>query len=303
MGKSPNEILTSDLLNFKHRINWEISYKCNFDCSYCPITELQKTPEPQIKSPQEIANAFNRTQLEWLILITGGEPFLYPNFISICEELTKNHIIQITTNLSTNNIVEFSNLISPDRVFNISASYHIEQRNERGLNDDFIKKCKLLQSKGFNILVNFIVTPFNASKIEGFVNTFKNLGIGTFCFAFRGEYNGKIYPQSYTKHELEVLKKFAIDDTEVKVALNQHSYYGKYCNAGKNYFAMDRFGNISRCFTLPKKTGNLFDNKFTLSTKPAPCIATKCNDYCHVEVSGNASTRAINREKRKYNKL
>lgn len=266
------------LRKFPYRLNWEITQDCNFRCSYCSNPVVNKSDPPSLHSPEEIKSFFDRTGVQWLILITGGEPFLYPNFVNVCSELAKNHSLQITTNLSRPEVYEFANKISPKKVFNISASYHREERHRPGLKDDFIKKSLELKNKGFNILINILAYPPLIHTVENDIAMFESQGLETMLFGYRGTYKGKKYPEAYTRDELELLKKYAIDDTEIKIAFNQLNYYGRYCAAGSSYFSMDQHGNLGRCFTLTKKIGNLFDGDISLNHKAKPCIATQCED-------------------------
>lgn len=48
-----------------------------------------------------IISTLSRTGQKWCMGITGGEPFLYPDFINICNQFVKNDItLYIDTNLS-----------------------------------------------------------------------------------------------------------------------------------------------------------------------------------------------------------
>lgn len=53
---------------------------CNFRCSYCflPLDVLDREhPTVERYSIEHIKKRFDDTGREWLILISGGEPFLY----------------------------------------------------------------------------------------------------------------------------------------------------------------------------------------------------------------------------------
>jgi len=59
----------------------------------------------------------------WTVHISGGEPFLYPDFIDICRELTNEFRIKVNSTLSLGKQVrEFSSVINPDKVELILAT-------------------------------------------------------------------------------------------------------------------------------------------------------------------------------------
>lgn len=268
-----------DLRQYPYRMNWEITQQCNFECEYCSNSNtVNKTNPPRVYTPSEIATFFNQTGKEWLILITGGEPFLYPDFVNVCKVLSLIHFLQITTNLSSVDVYEFADTIAPEKIFNISASFHYYYRSSENEKKEFIKKCHYLLERNFKLITNLIAYPPLISIVENDIAMLESEGIDTMLFGFRGIYGGKRYPYEYNADELELLKKYAIDDTELKIATNSLNYYGYYCEAGSHYFSMKENGDIGRCFTLPKKIGNLFDGGFNTHEILRPCIAKQCTD-------------------------
>lgn len=281
-------IMTSKLLTkynlkkFPYRINWEITRICNFQCSYCINNSTDKTTIGIVHSPQKIADFFTQTNKEWLILITGGEPFTYPQFVDVCVELSKKNHIQITTNLSSPDIYDFADKVDPNKVFMISASYHFMEREKLDLINDFKNKCIYLKNKGFKIVVNYIAHPSTLDRLENELLEFSRIGIESFVLIFRGLYNGCNYPESYTDEEMSLITKYILDEKiELSSAYGKLNYYGRYCEAGVNYFFLNPKGEISRCSTLQKPIGNLFNRTFKFDKKLKPCIACNCNDvYC-----------------------
>jgi MoaA/NifB/PqqE/SkfB family radical SAM enzyme len=304
MNKKLQELF--NLKRFPYRINWEITQQCNFDCEYCSnCFTVNKTPLPNTYQPIELKNIFDQTGISWLILITGGEPFLYPDFVGICNELTQKHHLQITTNLSLKEVYDFADTINPDKVFNISASYHRMTRNSVKAKKEFIDKCHYLIDRKFKIIVNLIAYPPIIDTIESDVFMFKNEGIDTMLFGYRGIYNSKQFPAAYSESELDLIRKYAIDETEIKIATNDLNYYGYYCEAGSKYFSLSQNGDIGRCFTLPKKIGNLFEGKFKPDTLLKPCISKQCNDCYNGPASitnKKANWAKVILEKKRYQK-
>ena len=102
MSKDAN-ISTSKQISF----SWDIHYKCNYNCPYCwwygRWVELKRdTVYPPLNHLLEIWADIYKRHGAIHIEMLGGEPFIYPNFNELIEELAKMHTINITTNLSTN---------------------------------------------------------------------------------------------------------------------------------------------------------------------------------------------------------
>jgi len=278
-----NLLKIHDLKKYPNRLVWKINNTCNFSCAYC-MNRFENTSNiVTVYSPEKMRSFFDNIG-SWLIMITGGEPFIYPRFVDICKELENNHYLQVTTNLSSETIYDFADRINPERVFLLSASFHYIERNNKKLKDDFIDKCKYLKTKGFTVLVNYIALPSTLNSMEEDISLFASLGISSFAVVLRGEFEGKNYPESYTDKELSIIKKYLLDsNVELGSAYGKLNYYGHYCSAGKNYFVIDANGDVSRCSTLYKKTGNFYKGNFILNDHSKPCIVTNCNDgHCGV---------------------
>ncbi len=121
-------------------ITWHINDNCNFRCDYCHTWLSSKTQEP-IKVSR-LSEGLRTLGNDWVFLISGGEPFLEPNFIEICQELTKKHFLALNTNLSLNNIYDFADQVDPERTIFINAAVHIIEREKTDKNlEAYIEKA------------------------------------------------------------------------------------------------------------------------------------------------------------------
>jgi len=266
------------LMKFPYRMNWFITDKCNFDCEYCN-TETKKQSPNTILTPKEIFKLFEKTKKNWLILMTGGEPFLYPNFVEVCQKLTKNHHLTITTNLTHKSICEFADKINPIKILCISASYHRDELIKNNLQKNFIENCLYLKEKGFCILVNFVAYPSNIPQINEDIQMFEKLDLECIVYGYRGKFNNKLYPNNYTKEELSFISKNSLDETEIMIVENDFKFKGHFCEAGSKYFVVKSNGDIQSCFTIADKIGNLFNGDLTLNSKSKICPSEICDDY------------------------
>jgi MoaA/NifB/PqqE/SkfB family radical SAM enzyme len=87
---------------YKVFFTWEVTYECNYKCSYChapkpnnPNTRKTLYPgtEQWLKIWDKIYDDYGETE----IVISGGEPFIYPNFVELMIDISKKHIIEFCT--------------------------------------------------------------------------------------------------------------------------------------------------------------------------------------------------------------
>lgn len=280
MTRETNSYFLDKFSAFEHKLIWCFNNYCNFSCEYCFSKDLFGKIIPPEFAADNIAEAFAKTKKSWLITLTGGEPFLYKNFVGLVEELIKKNTVAFSTNLSTDNIDEFIDRIDPSKILLINASYHPEYRNKiNEPSDSFVKKVLKLQENNFEIIVTHVAYPPFLPQLKAQFDHLKKQGIKNIsALAFRSIYNNTKYPDAYTEEEIEIIARNSIDQSELKIAKGETDFHGHYCNAGNNFFFMDNKGNIQRCGSISKRYGNLFNGSFKPETKPKPCTVHDCLD-------------------------
>lgn len=260
---------------------WDIHYKCNFRCPYCWFYRNWEKMEKQnvylsvadwMVHWKRIYDKYGQVRVE----ITGGEPFLYPNFIELIRSLSSLHKVKITTNMS-GDVENFARVIDPERV-KLDMNFHILFSDL----EPFIKKVKILKRAGFKGGVCYLAYPPQMDKIDYLSQRFKEEGIGFALAAFWGEYQGKKYPASYTEQEKEMMAPYLGDIKRLTYHLNAQSPRGKICNAGHKYAGIRANGDVVRCGPLGDKViGSIFSQDFKLLDSPLPCEADfcPCNEY------------------------
>lgn len=262
-------------------MNWYLNRRCNFKCTYCFISHEELSlehPACGTVSPAKIRSSFDRTGLSWWIHLSGGEPFLFPNFLELCQELTRNHTVSINSNLSTNNVEEFAHSIDPAKVHFISASLHIEQRSKRpeGVRK-FIDRVLYLQERGFPVYVNYVAYPPLFHRMEKDIQELREAGcIHVNTKRFTGFHKGKHYPSSYTAEESALIKKYAIHSDTEEYLFSNTGFLGKTCDAGWSFLKMNQQGDVFRCDTSNRVLGNFFDKSFVMPDRPKACPFVKC---------------------------
>lgn len=269
--------------------DWLIHYKCNYRCPYCFFNgkweEVEKRNEylpleKWIDAWERISRDYEHVR----ILITGGEPFIYPSFIELLKELSKYFSIGFDTNLSCSE-EELTNFVKNTVASNISLglSFHPMFSDF----ETFLDKALFLKENGFNnICIQYVTYPPQLGQMKYFKNRFMGRGFYFIPLPFRGIYNGEKYPDAHTEEERKLIYD-AMEDLEiehkerVERQLVQVKSRAKLCRAGQVYARIDCDGTVYRCGRSTSNLnngyiGNFFDEKFRLLDEPLPCELEVC---------------------------
>lgn len=258
-------------------VSWFINNLCNFSCEYCGHYTTEH-PSVGKYSVEHIVKSFRVFGNSGHIIITGGEPFLFPGFVDLCKELTKENFISVNTNLSHKLVTTFAEEINPNRVIMINAGIHFDFRRSKQIEmDDFVKKFILLHEKGFNIIGSFVVHPEHMEAMEKDIELLKSLGISAISAkSFSGISKGKKYPLAYTTEELNRIIRHMNGQIDMPEYLKYYRFKGKKCSTGKDFFSIDPGGNLSRCNSDDTPFGNIFEGTFMPSEKVKKCSKDEC---------------------------
>jgi MoaA/NifB/PqqE/SkfB family radical SAM enzyme len=264
-------------------ILWNINNNCNMKCHYCNVP-YSATDTTSALCIDEMGSAFNELPYEILLLISGGEPFIFKNFIELLKQITRKHYVNINTNMVSDTLYDFGNSIDPEKVTGIHCSVHIEERLKRvGGIEDFVKKYLFLKSKGFRIFASYVAHPRLLDNIDSHFSLLKSNGIDKITSKlFIGTFEGKHYPAAYTAGELALLKKHNEIIVDVDFCNLPESFTKRKCGSGSNYYYMDPDGNLFPCLSLKTPLGNLFQG--TMKESPeifyCPVKSSMCNFEC-----------------------
>lgn len=244
--------------------------KCNFRCEYCYFPH-DNTPVTETLPVEKIKDFLDGTGRTWTVGMTGGEPFIYPGFVDVCQSLTTTHNIGVDTNLSVSSRVrDFGERIDPERVDDLYVSLHIEERERVKGVDAFIKNARFLMDKGFKVIVNYVIHPTLEERFHKDKAFFGDHGIAITPRPFRGEFEGRRYPEAYGDRGLAIFGDHP--EQGKKVAFN---FYGIPCSAGMTLLRMEPDGTIFRCPGDKTTLGNVLTG-VELYDEPLPCTKKRC---------------------------
>jgi MoaA/NifB/PqqE/SkfB family radical SAM enzyme len=224
--------------------------------------------------PGKIISWFTDMGGVYKIVFGGGEPFLSPGFVSVCEAVTQNHFVSLNTNFVLPAVSEFAGRIDPSRVVFVNASLHIDQLEKRKLMGKYIDNYHLYKSKGFPVGASVVAYPALRDKIRKYREDFRRQGIDFQCNYFFGWYKNRWYPDAYTKEDIGL---YQLDENMLKDP-------PRICNAGYNVCSLDMDNNIRVCSSTKHVIGSLY-SRINWSDKLVNCNIKYCS--CTVYVYEN----------------
>jgi len=274
----------NDKINYVH---WNITRRCNYDCSYCSTREKRLKGDISIDpDPYLFLEKFSKyLSGSWVFHLSGpGEPFMAPRFLDIVKELIKmGHWVGILTNFSASEekIMEFCEICG-DKLFEFGASLHMENVNPA----KFLKKAILFKKIiGDKFFVCSVGRKGKLTKLDKIGRSFRKNGIsfGLQLERDRSKSDPEDFFIRYSKKEQGIIKK-PVNFLIKKGSLNLN---GKLCFTGKRYFCLNGDGEACRCWPAMKAKnrygdqsgylGNLLEDTFKLRNKPDFCPY----DCCH----------------------
>lgn len=275
----------------KARCTWHLNRNCNFKCSYCYVAHFKKD-EPGHGIDVDIP-AFKNAGIDWItISMSGGEPFVYPNYVELCKKMTQFSKIIVTTNCSTKNVFDFADKIDPKKVVEVHCSVHIGQR-PKDKYDDMIEKILYLRSKGFHVFISQVVHPTILEEYKKTFEYFEKKGnVLITPKVMEGVWLFREYPNAYSmKQKREILKyaeKAISQPSNNKIHRYGTMVYGQLdwknrnCSSGYNNMQIQYNGDTFRCHGDRRYLGNLYKQDIKLDEKPHICT----KDLCSCESEG-----------------
>ncbi len=263
---------------------------CNFRCGYCSLVEtgqvFDKSQLQRYKDPaflDRIVGFFDRhsdSQNKWLVIFTGGEPFLAPNFAYLCRTLGESgHKIAIYTNLSL--ALErsgFLEQVPPEYIDYIQASLHPDWEGRR---QEFFNRLESLKSQGYRVVCRFVAHPRVLEQLPELQQECHRLKVGflpTTLFDPR-------YPAAYTSSEYETIANFTQGYSSLLQLDGGLLVEGRECMAADRLFAtmLHRGGNITPCIsTTGPVLGNILEGRLNPIEGPSYCFSD--NNLCTCDI-------------------
>lgn len=271
---------------------WMIMGKCNYRCPYCVygLAEFDRRKVDRYYTAQEWMRPWRRMHEKYgegNIILTGGEPTLYPGFEELVQELSSMFWIAFDTNLSweSKRLAAFLRQVSPKRV-RIETSFHPHSTPP----EPFIERVLLIREAGFEYIVRLVAYPAILPDLERTRGIFGRHGLTFVVNPFQGIYEGRRYPESYTLDERELIEGSTVNlngnaqnaphKEFVRQILNRESPKGRLCRSGYQHIRIEDDGRVFRCGEYSTQNweplGGFFDDNLTLWEEPRICRSDRC---------------------------
>ena len=165
---------------------WNLTPACNLDCKFCYYDAKKDSPLSGID--WELARRIIKELKVKFVLLSGGEPLLYPNILDLIEELT-SHSIRV--GISTNGTLIDRNLavkLKKRGVGYVGISLdgpeklHNYLRNSSTAFSRALAGLKNIQEAGIKSGIRLILNSHNYPQLEDFFILAENLKPDRLCF-------------------------------------------------------------------------------------------------------------------------
>lgn len=243
----------------------EITQNCNQNCSFCfkncsqqiyhsdlPLKEWKKVIKILVKFGIEKIN------------FTGGEPFLYKDFLSLVDYAKKIGIKEIIVN--SNGLVDLSskNLINIDTL--VISVHGLEKMHNKIVKSNrsftsLLNNIKIAKSQKIAVAINMVVFDDNIDSMLSLYNFLKKFNLAFYSFNLAGDENGvknlsknlftkyfdnlkRIYKKAGTKLLLRHgMQNVMVEDKDFFIAQMPLPH----CAAGKYKILVNYRGDIFPC--------------------------------------------------------
>lgn len=263
-------------------IDWVMNNICNYKCSYCDPT-LNNSSFP-IKNYDRVIDFFLnlacKVNGDKFLILTGGEPTLWPPLINFINELGQDYFIKIVTN-GSRSLRYFKKLVKCQNIYQVGISVHLEYADI-----DHISNVVKILGEHIEVNVDILADINNFTQIDKWFNmaNTQKLKCDMVCKPIRLQDSGT---QDYTVDQQEKIKiqrynnakkapklnvplHFKINSENVKykdahniIASKNHSFTGWKCNIGEQRLVIWYNGDIygAQCDTARKnKLGNIYSS-------------------------------------------
>jgi MoaA/NifB/PqqE/SkfB family radical SAM enzyme len=251
-------------------LQFQYDYTCNFNCEHCSIKKFQGKNKKRfftISDVRELSRQADEMGLAHIV-ITGGEPLLFPDFDEIVEALDpKKFYITSDTNgwLLDEKRAKHLKAIGLDKIQlsldSLVAEEHDAFRHARGSHERALRAIDAAKNAGLNIIIATVVTKqrIRSQEFIEFLEFAKKKEVPVFItFAkpvgsWEGNLDILIDEEDYA-YEKELEKRY-------NVFTHMTPAYGLDlgCIAVKRMVSITKYGDVMPCPYIHASLGNFFE--------------------------------------------
>jgi len=259
-----------------------ITNRCNFKCEFCEYPTFNVDRKQEL-SPSELDDVCKKLARVGVVMIAviGGEPFVRKDIFDVVRTMSKHMMVQITTNgwfvddEVAKKIFEAGAYMVNVSLDSARAEVHDSGRKQKGAYDRALAAVKALrdapkiapdQLAGFES----ILSGRNYDEVEAMVRIAQELGVRIVFQPYSGGHVQGSLTQLSSLSEVtgDPTARFRDLRKKYSALYNSHAMIDRFtpyfregsipdCQAGRTYFNIDTYGNITRCEEQRKTYGNL----------------------------------------------
>jgi len=283
------------------KVEWNLSKRCNYDCSYCPSSIHDNTSEhTDIEILKAAVDKLLAIRKPIRISFTGGEPTTHPRFEELVNYCKNQGVswISITTN-GTRKDEWYANLRADQIVFSLHVEYDYRRvlNTIVNVNEYFAGKVMVhvMAHQDHMRPVRYLAGALAASNIPHAVRRVRWTA---------GDHD-LFDDMRYTAEDLEWVKEYettveancVIDDSKkmhandiIKLHLNKYKDWS--CNAGVESLMINWDGDVHRATCrVGGSLGNIYEGNFVVPSEPVTCDRNFCTCAADIPLTKYAPTQ------------
>lgn len=300
--RSSIKALQTNFFDYQFEIEWELTERCNYSCSYC--ASYDNSVPTYFKSTEEYKQAvlylkkyINNKKAK--INFLGGEPTLNKNWVDLVKILSdEDFVCRLTTNLSIHPKKYIEKLEGISRF--IITSFHPEFESP----DPFVEKIKILENAKLLHSVSVMADKTNWNTVVEVYDKLKNIVDDCALVKITDEHSSDSSISSgYVNYSEEQLRQISetISSTkrDYEIVVDGHShtvdslrdvtdlnFKGMMCAVGKERLHIKPNGDVypSACFLNYPQTrmGNVYKENLRKVKKAVKCPFSHC--FCGPDI-------------------
>ncbi len=251
-------------------IQFQYDYTCNFQCMHCSVKRFQGKNQKRsfnINDVRELARQADEMGLAQIV-ITGGEPLLFPDFDEIVKAIDPNKFwIVSDTNgwFLDRERARHLKSIGVDKIQlsidSMSAAEHDAFRGKQGAHERCLKAIDASLDAGLDIIIQTVVTKqrLYSQEFTDFLEFMNNKGVGVFVTYAKpvGAWEGN-FSILVNRDDMAFMQEL---ETKYNVFTHLTPAYDLDlgCIAVKRMFSVTKYGDVMPCPYIHVSLGNFFE--------------------------------------------
>jgi len=266
-------------------LEWEITTRCNYHCTYCSQGTYQEAlwTDASDETVEAVFRILENTREPWLVKVAGGEPFVHKSFIDICSKVASlSHRVCTTTNLSAPipMLDRFLDATGSSLAY-VTASLHPTE--VANIESFLIKARHMMANKpptaDFTVTTVGVAEHFPVFSRVAEVCAEAGIPFEVAPLKEDGHFvdvGDAAFEQFMREHPLKNVER-----------IRNMKLFGTVCHAGELFARINAEGDVMRCYNAQPRfyLGNVAEGTFRWLDGPKPCLAAECT--CTVPANRN----------------